>query len=233
MTTDRLARIFEFYRINDGLAYYAGNGDVDGDGIPDRADTNDGNGLDCSGCQWAAFAYAWQPDPAPFPLGSTSTYAAMARDNGLFVSLGSVQQGDILLHAENGDIYHSDGPAGHTEMFGGVAPDGRWICWGSSGSGNGVGSVLRQPSFWQAAFRIPGLGDHSQPVIPEADLTPEESQKLNDLHAFMSEIKAPGPFPYSGALLKINDIAAVTGWLRDKVLPPIFQKLGIPMPPKP
>lgn len=205
MTTDRLARIYDFYRQHDGDPYWAGQGRA----VPMSVD---GNGMDCSGCQYAAFAYAWQPDPAPFPLGSTSTYAAMARDHGWFVPLDQVRPGDILLHASNGDIYHSDGPVGHTEMFGGLLPDGRWQCWGSSSSGHGVGWVPRSRSFWQAAFRIPGLEDHSQPTIPEDDdLTPEQAQKLNDLHAFMSELKQPGPKgspAWYGLVQKIQDLHA-------------------------
>lgn len=230
MTSPRLARIYEFYRRYDGLGYYAVGGDNDHDGTPDRADVDDGNGVDCSGCQWAAFRYAWAPEPAPFPLGSTSTYAAMARDRGWFVPLSAVRPGDILLHSENGDIYHSDGPTGHTEMFGGTGADGRWLCYGSSGSGRGVGVVSRSRSFWQAAFRVPGLEDG--PPIPSGDddLTPEQAQKLNDLHAFMSELKvatppAGSPF-WVGGLRKLADLHSYISENRARIAA-LFSKFGV------
>lgn len=173
MTTDRLARLFDWFRIYGALSYDASGNDADRDGLPDRADVDDGNGVDCSGAVWAAYAYAWEPDRAPFMLSSTSGYALMAEHNGWWVPLSDVRRGDILLHSTNGDVFHSDGPVGHTELFDAKLSDGRWDCAGSSGSGKGVGIVPRHPSFWQAALRIPGLEDHSQP-----GMTPEQWAEL-------------------------------------------------------
>lgn len=71
------------------------------------------------------------------------------------------------------------------------------------------------------------------PPPVEADLTPEESQMLKDVHSFMSEIKSPGNLAWSGVAVKGNDVWRIAGWVRDKVVPALFGKLGIPMPPKP
>lgn len=174
MTTDRIARLWEWVRIYNALGYSASGNDRDRDGWPDRADVDDGDGVDCSGAVWCMFAFAWEPDAAPFPLSSTSGYALMAERGGWWVPLSDVQPGDILLHATPpADVFHSDGPVGHTEVFVAHRPDGRWDCAGSSGSGNGVGIVPRAPSFWQAALRVPGLEDHSQP-----GMTPEQWAEL-------------------------------------------------------
>jgi hypothetical protein len=91
--------------------------------------------------------------------------------------------------------------------------------------------VLRDRSFWQAAFRIPGLEDHSQPVITEdGDLTPEQAQQLKDLHAFMSELKtatppAGSPF-WVGGLKKLSDLHAYISENRAKIAA-AFAKLGV------
>jgi hypothetical protein len=95
----------------------------------------------------------------------------MAQAKGLWVSFANLMPGDVLLHSTNGDVFHSDGPAGHTELFAYRNSDGTWRCAGSSGSGAGVGLQNRRPSFWQRAFRIPGLEDHSlHTVIKPFDL---------------------------------------------------------------
>lgn len=175
----RLDRLFDWFRIHDTVSYYSGAGDVNRDGVQDRADTTDGNGVDCSGAVWASYAYAWQPDAAPFPLSSTSGYAWMAEHQHLWVPLNQVKPGDILLHSGNLDVFNSDGPVGHTELFGGVVGT-KWRCWGSAGSGHGVGYVDRYPGFWQRALRIPGLEDHSAPVFTR--------EQLDALIAFLKEI---------------------------------------------
>lgn len=161
MTADRLARIRDFYAIHDGEPYNSGNGRA----VPA---TEDGNGMDCSGCQHAAFKYAWEPDPAPLPLTSTTGFALLAEHMGWWVDGQPPQEGDLCLYCETGDVFHSDGPIGHVEMYGETLPNGLWRCWGSSG-GHGVGYRDRRPSFWNRRFRVPGLHDHSQPT-----LTPEQ-----------------------------------------------------------
>lgn len=165
----RLDLLHEFHHKYDSLGYYDGGGDNDHDGTPDRADVDDGNGLDCSGDVWAAFKYAWAPDPPPFPLSSTSGYALMAQHWGWWSDGLAPLPGDILLHSENGDVFHSDGQVGHTEIFDGILPNGNWNCMGSSGSGGGVGWRERRPSFWQRRIRVPGLHDRDAPII-----TPEQ-----------------------------------------------------------
>jgi hypothetical protein len=59
------------------------------------------------------------------------------------------------------------------------------------------------------------------PTPSEDDLTPEQAQKLNDLHSFMSEIKVTNPPqgspPHVGALQKLTDLHAFMSEIKAKV----------------
>lgn len=65
----RVQKMIEWGRTFDWVGYYAGAGDNDHDGQQDRADTDDGNGIDCSGAVYLAFEFAWRipeaGDPPP------------------------------------------------------------------------------------------------------------------------------------------------------------------------
>jgi hypothetical protein len=169
----RVDRLFEWFRKYDYLGYSASGNDWDGDGWPNRADVDDGDGVDCSGSTYLAWAYAWEPNRSPIPLTSTSGLALLADHNNWWVGLNDLKRGDILLYAENGDVFHSDGPGGHVETFDQVVTSGKLRCWGSSGSGAGVGFKDRDRYWWTRAFRVPGLYDDTPPII-----TPEQWEAL-------------------------------------------------------
>lgn len=169
--TTRLERLSMFTAQNDHQPYYALGGDNDRDGIPDRADLDDGLGVDCSGWIWANFRNAWLPDPAPFALSSTAGYASMARARGWIVPLADARPGDILIHDRYGDAYASNGPRGH----GGILVErsgGLWRTSESAGSGNGVGFYQRKPTFWIMAIRVPGLDAPVPKPAPDPVLRP-------------------------------------------------------------
>lgn len=155
----------------DWVPYYAAGGDNDHDGTPDRADFNDGNGVDCSGWVWASFAMAWAPSPPPFPLTSSAGFALMGLHNGWLVSLRNVQPGDIVVHDKYGNPYESNGPRGHTGWVSTVNADGTWTTSESASSSNGVGFYTRPRSFWSLALRVPGLHDKDAPAFTPEQLT--------------------------------------------------------------
>lgn len=135
---------------NDLVSYYAGPGDNDHDGTPDRADFNDGNGVDCSGWVWAAMQHCG----IDFPLSSSAGYAFMAKDRGWIVpNLRNALPGDIVIYDRFGDAYASNGPRGHV----GILMDMQGPTWLTSESrgGKGVGLYPRQWNFWVMAVRVP------------------------------------------------------------------------------
>jgi len=65
VTPAHVERMRELTRlcVAQGITYYAGSGDNDHDGLPDRADLNDGNGVDCTGFNWDCWDYAFSGPP--------------------------------------------------------------------------------------------------------------------------------------------------------------------------
>ncbi len=166
-----------------GITYYAGGGDNDHDGTPDRADYDDGNGVDCSGHQWGACAHAWKPLPPPFPLSSTAGYAFMGLHRGWIVPLGDALPGDLLIHDKYGNPYASNGPRGHGEIL--VARNGAtWRSAGSAGSKNGVNFYDRSPGFWSMAIRVPGMLDQVDAPAPP----PYTAEDLANLIRLLEEL---------------------------------------------
>lgn len=197
-----LDEIVNYTRANDWVAYYARPGDVNRNGIPDRADLFDGNGVDCSGWVWLVLAYlarqGWFHGLPYLPLGSTSTYAAYARDHEWIrannrYGLGSNQAipGDVLIHSSNqGNVYDSDGPDGHCGILVQRLPDGRWLTSESASSKSGVGFYPRLPSWWHMSIAIPGMG--LPPANPTGDdmFDPNtDGRLLRDIHQALPEIR--------------------------------------------
>jgi len=186
--------VIDWTRQNDAVPYYALGGDNDRDGTPDRADIGDGNGVDCSGWVWLTLAHlatlGYLRGVPYLPLGSTSTYSKYGLDHGWNHPASQAQLGDVLIHASNGDPYHSDGPVGHTGILVGFS-GGRYVTSESASSKNGVGLYTRSPGFWLLAIRIPGL---NSPVTPPGDdeLTPEEHQALMDAASLLGNLAKPG-----------------------------------------
>ena len=162
----RFDRILAWTAQWQGTKYYANGGDSNRNGIPDRADLFDGNGVDCSGWVYSCFSHAWAPSAAPFPLSSSAGYALLGVHASWVVPLRSAQPGDILIYDKYGDPYASDGPRGHT----GILVEKSLTEWRTSESAgsNGVGFYKRSPSFWIMAIRVPGT----------AEVTPEQFAAL-------------------------------------------------------
>lgn len=133
--------------------YYAGAGDNDHDGTPDRADYNDGNGVDCSGFVWTAYGHCG----VDFPLSSSAGYAFMAKDRGWIVPLAQAVPGDMVIYDKYGDAFASNGPRGHV----GILLDLEGSQWRTAESRGtyGVGIYPRAASFWVMAVRIPQIPD--------------------------------------------------------------------------
>ena len=177
--------IRDLTRQYDYLPYDASGGDNDRDGLANRADVNDGGGVDCSGWVWFVIlmvvtrftkAFAGVPTLA---LGSTSTYAIWGRMHGYRVPFSAVAPGDMVIRATNGDPENSDGRAGHVGLVLEVYGD-TIVTTESSGSGQGVGIYPRKRSFWTPAgpnsvcvVRIPGMN-----VVEQAP-PPRPTQRKN------------------------------------------------------
>ncbi len=188
------------------VPYYSRAGDVNRNGIPDRADLYDGNGVDCSGWVWLVLAHlaqqGWFHGLPYLPLGTTSTYADYARDHGWIrannrYGLGFMQAvpGDVLIHSSNnGDVYHSDGPDGHTGILVEKQRDGAWTTSESASSKSGVGFYERAPGWWHMAVALPGMNGtpQSTPGIPGDDdmFDPNtDGRKLEDIHRSIDQTR--------------------------------------------
>ena len=175
--TTRYERCIQWVTDNINVGYYSGAGDSNRDGVDDRAQVGDGNGVDCSGAQWAMeeWAAAQVGKPAPFPLSSTAGYAFMSDHMGWTAAIDrgpagmngkALVKGDLLIHDSLRNPYASEGPRGHTEKFMQFLPGGMIQSCGSASS-KGVDFYTRPASFWCMAIRVPGENDG--PIMTQID----------------------------------------------------------------
>lgn len=108
-TAARVAAMVAWQNIHIGLGYWSGGGDNDHDGNPDRADVDDGNGIDCSGDVFLLFAAAWaaaEPStPAPLPPPPPSEDTTMSG----FTYFPAMHRFEKYWIAPNGHLMHTWG----------------------------------------------------------------------------------------------------------------------------
>lgn len=186
--------------------------------------------LDCSGSQFVAY----RDGPHLAIPTSTSTISQWGRAHGQVRPIEEAIFGDLLIHATNGDPYHSDGPIGHVggfvrwEIIGGALY--AWT-WESASSQHGWG-LYRRPAhpMWLIAVRHYALAnapiqpapptsedDDMKPYLARGDLdketvwlTDEMTKRWIDSPDYLSRIVKRG-------MLQRNDVVPIAQYDIDSI----------------